>query len=315
MPLDIVVVMDPLHTIIPKKDSSFAMLLEGQARGHRMHYALPGSLGVSAGEAVARLAAVAVRDQASDWFSLGTSELRPLHSAQAILMRRDPPVDSQYIHDTQVLSLAQQQGVRVFNDPQGLRDMNEKLFALNFPSLCPPTRVSRSSAELRAFVEEHGDCVLKPLDGMGGRSIFRVRGPEDNLNVIIETLTRDGTELALAQTYLPAIAQGDKRVLLVDGEPMPYVLARIPSGNDFRGNLAVGGRGVAQPLSDEDRAIAAAVAPTLVARGMLFVGLDVIGDRLTEINVTSPTCIREIDAQCGTRIAGNLFDAIEARCG
>lgn len=315
MPLDIAVVMDPIGSISTKKDSTFAMLLEGEARGHRMHYALPGSLGVSDGTAVARLARVSVRDQAHDWYSLGESRLHSLGDMDAVLMRRDPPVDVEYIHDTQVLSLAAAQGARVVNDPQGLRDMNEKLFALNFPTLCPPTRVSRSAAELRAFVEHHGDCVLKPLDGMGGRSIFRARAGEDNLNVILETLTRNGQELALAQTFLPAISEGDKRVLLVDGEPIPFVLARIPTGNDFRGNLAAGGRGEARPLSATDRRIAEAVGPELVRRGMLFVGLDIIGDRLTEINVTSPTCIREIDAQCGTRIAARLFERIEARCG
>ncbi len=315
MPLDIAVVMDAIESISIKKDSTFAMLLEGQSRGHRMHYALPGSLGVSGGRAIARLADVSVRDDPNAWFTLGRAELRPLGDLDAVLMRRDPPVDSQYIHDTQVLSMAATEGVRVVNDPQGLRDMNEKLFALNFPQLCPPTLVSRNAAELREFVRSHGDCVLKPLDGMGGRSIFRARAGEDNLNVILETLTQDGRELALAQTFLPQIADGDKRVLLVDGEPVPFVLARIPSGSDFRGNLAAGGRGVAGPLSASDRAIAEAVAPELVRRGMLFVGLDIIGDKLTEINVTSPTCIREIDAQCGTRIAATLFERIEAHCG
>jgi len=315
MALDVAVVMDPIGSISPKKDSTFAMLLEGSARGHRMHYALPGSLGVSDGCAVAVLAEVSVREASVDWFTLGAPSPRPLAAMDAILMRKDPPVDAEYIHDTQVLSLAAAQGVRVVNDPQGLRDMNEKLFALSFPALCPPTRVSRSPAELRAFVEAHGDCVLKPLDGMGGRSIFRARAGEDNLNVILETLTRDGRELALAQTFLPAIAEGDKRILLVDGEPIPFVLARIPQGSDFRGNLAAGGRGEARPLSASDRRIAEAVGPELARRGMLFVGLDVIGDKLTEINVTSPTCIREIDAQCGTHIAARLFERIEARCG
>jgi glutathione synthase len=315
MPLDIAVVMDAIESISIKKDSTFAMLLEGQARGHRMHYALPGSLGVSDGRAMATLAELQVQESAAGWFSLGAPTRRPLDAMQVVLMRRDPPVDSEYIHDTQVLSLAAAAGVRVVNDPQGLRDINEKLFALHFPALCPPTRVSRNAAELRAFVEEQGDCVLKPLDGMGGRSIFRSRGDDDNLNVILETLTQDNRQLALAQAFLPAIVEGDKRVLLVDGEPVPYVLARIPTGKDFRGNLAAGGRGVAQPLSDSDRRIAEAVAPELVRRGMLFVGLDIIGDRLTEINVTSPTCIREIDAQCGTRIAARLYERIEARCG
>ncbi len=315
MPLDIAVVMDPIGSIVTKKDSTFAMLLEGEARGHRMHYALPGSLGVENGRAMATLASISVRDDATDWYTLKPAALRSLGDMDAVLMRRDPPVDAEYVHDTQVLSLATKEGVRVLNDPQGLRDMNEKLFALNFPHLCPPTRVSRRPAELRAFVEAHGDCVLKPLDGMGGRSIFRAGPGDANLNVILETLTRDGRDLALVQTYLPEISEGDKRVLLIDGEPVPFVLARIPTGSDFRGNLAVGGRGEARPLSASDRRIAEAVGPELARRGMLFVGLDIIGDKLTEVNVTSPTCIREIDAQCGTRIAATLFERIEAHCG
>jgi glutathione synthase len=231
----------------------------------------------------------------------------------AILMRRDPPFDSQYLYDTQVLTLAQQQGALVVNDPQGLRDMNEKLFALHFPQCIPPSRVSRDASHLRAFVEQERDCVLKPLDGMGGRSIFRARADDDNLKVILETLTQGGRQLALAQRYLPEIRQGDKRILLVDGEPVPYALARIPAADDFRGNLAAGGRGEGRPLTERDRWIAAQVGPELKRRGMLFVGLDVIGDWLTEVNVTSPTCIRELDAQFGINIAGQLFDAIEAR--
>ncbi|MFA5684371.1 MAG: glutathione synthase [Lysobacteraceae bacterium] len=314
MPLDVAVVMDPIESITIKKDSTFAMLLEAQARGQRLWYALPGSLCLRGGEAMARLSRLQVREDSANWFTLDAPRLRPLGELDAILMRKDPPVDAQYVHDTQILSLAATQGARVVNDPQGLRDMNEKLFALHFPELCPPTLVSRDAAALREFVDLHGDCVFKPLDGMGGRSIFRVRRGEDNLNVIIETLTRNGVELALAQAFVPAIAQGDKRVLLVDGEPVPYCLARIPGASDFRGNLAAGGRGVAQPLGEDDYRIAAAVGPEMVRRGMLFVGLDVIGDRLTEVNVTSPTCIREIDAQCGTRIAGLLLDRIEALC-
>ena len=209
--------------------------------------------------------------------------------------------------------IAQRQGSLVVNDPRGLRDINEKLGALEFPQCCPPTLVSRDPAALKDFVNEHGEAVLKPLDGMGGRSIFRVRARESNLNVILETLTDGGRHLALAQRYLPEIAEGDKRILLVDGEPVPYCLARIPQGDEFRGNLAAGGRGEGRPLSDRDRWIAAQVGPELKRRGMLFVGLDVIGDYLTEVNVTSPTCIRELDAQFGLNIAGLLFDAIEVR--
>ena len=228
-------------------------------------------------------------------------------------MRTDPPVDSEYIHDTQVLGIAQSAGALVVNDPQGLRDYNEKLGALHFPECCPPTLVSRDAAALKAFVGEHGAAVLKPLDGMGGRSIFRAAAGDPNLNVILETLTSGGRQLAMAQRWLPEIAQGDKRILLVDGVPVDYCLARIPQGDEFRGNLAAGGRGEGRPLSERDRWIAARVGPEMQRRGMLFVGLDVIGDWLTEVNVTSPTCIRELDAQFGLNIAGLLFDAIQAR--
>lgn len=313
MNIDIAVVMDPIGAIKIKKDSSFAMLLEAQRRGHRLHYATSGALAIDGSTAMARLSALTVRDDPQGWYELGEPVWRPLSEMQAVLMRRDPPFDSQYLYDTQVLTLAQQQGCLVVNDPQGLRDMNEKLFALHFPQCCPPSRVSRDPARLREFIAAERDCVLKPLDGMGGRSIFRARADDDNLKVILETLTTGGQQLALVQRYLPEIRQGDKRILLVDGEPVPYALARIPAADDFRGNLAVGGRGEGRPLTERDRWIAAQVGPELKRRGMLFVGLDVIGDFLTEINVTSPTCIRELDAQFGLNIAGLLFDAIEAR--
>ncbi len=315
MALNIAVVMDPVEAIKVAKDSTFAMLLEAQRRGHRLLYVRPNSLGLDQGTAIAQLAELQVADRAEGHFERGAYRRAPLAEADVVLMRRDPPVDASYLHDTQILSQAQREGVRVVNDPTGLRDMNEKLFALHFPALCPTTLVSRDAGDLRAFVAEHGDCVLKPLDGMGGKSIFRVRRGDPNLNVILETLIGDGSELVMAQQFLAAISQGDKRVLLVDGEPAPFTLARIPQGEDFRGNLAVGGRGEARPLSDADRVIAAAVGPTLRERGMLFVGLDVIGDRLTEINVTSPTCIREIAQQAGFDVAAMLFDRIEASRG
>lgn len=228
-------------------------------------------------------------------------------------MRKDPPVDPEYVYDTQVLEIAQRAGALVVNNPQGLRDYNEKLAALLFPQCCPPTRVSRSAAELKAFVHEHGQAVLKPLDGMGGRSIFRTGTGDPNLNVILETLTDGGRKLALAQKFIPDISAGDKRVLLVDGEVIDYCLARIPQGDEFRGNLAAGGRGEGRPISERDRWIASQVGPAMKAHGMLFVGLDVIGDYLTEVNVTSPTCVRELDAQFGLNIAGQLFDAIERK--
>ena len=313
MSFDVIVVMDPIGSITIAKDSTFAMLLEAQRRGYRLHYVLPGGLSMRNGEAIARLAPLIVREDPADWYELGQPSQRALVFGDVVLMRTDPPVDADYIHDTQILGFAQRQGALVVNDPQGLRDFNEKLAALQFPQCCPPTLVSRNAAALKAFVAEHGDAVLKPLDGMGGRSIFRARAGEPNLNVILETLTDGGRQLAMAQRYLPEIVDGDKRILLVDGEPMDYCLARIPQGDEFRGNLAAGGRGEGRPLSVRDRWIAAEVGPEMRRRGMLFVGLDVIGDYLTEVNVTSPTCIRELDAQYGLNIAGLLFDAIEAR--
>jgi glutathione synthase len=311
MPFDVVVVMDPIGSIKVAKDSTFAMLLEAQRRGHRLHYVLPGGLSMDGGAARALLAPLKVRDDASDWFELGTSSHRRLGTGDVVLMRTDPPVDADYIHDTQILDVARKAGANVVNDPRGLRDLNEKLAALLFPQCCPPTLVSREAAALKTFVGEHGQAVLKPLDGMGGRSIFRAVAGESNLNVILETLTDGGRHLAMAQRYLPEISGGDKRILLIDGVPVDYCLARIPQGDEFRGNLAAGGRGEGRPLTDRDRWIAAQVGPEMVKRGMRFVGLDVIGDWLTEVNVTSPTCIRELDAEFGLNIAGLLFDAIE----
>jgi len=307
MPLDVVVVMDPIGAIKIAKDSTFAMLLAAQRRGHRLHYVLPGGLALAGGQAVARVAPLQVRDDTADWFSLGPVALRAFGPGDVVLMRKGPPVDADFIHDTQILSLAQCQGARVVNDPQGLRDMNEKLAALAFPQCIPPTVVSRDAATLKAFVADHTDAVLKPLDGMGGRSIFRARAGDFNLNVILETLTDGGRHLAMAQRYLPEIVHGDKRILLIDGVPVEYCLARIPQGDEFRGNLAAGGRGEGRPL----RWIAAQVGPEMLRRGMRFVGLDVIGEYLTEVNVTSPTCIRELDAQFGLDIAGMLWAAIE----
>jgi len=312
MPLDVVVVMDPIGAIKIAKDTTFALLLEAQRRGHRLLYVQPGGLSLRDGVAMARLAPLSVRDQPGGWHELGAMSDQPLGPGQVVLMRKDPPFDDQYLYDTHILGIAQSAGAMVVNDPQGLRDLNEKLAALLFPQCCPPTLVSRDPTALRAFVVEQGEAVLKPLDGMGGRSIFRVRAGDPNLNVILETLLGGGS-LALAQRFIPGISDGDKRVLLVDGEPVDYVLARIPQGDDFRGNLAAGGRGEGRPISERERWIAAQVAPEMKRRGMLFVGLDVIGDYLTEVNVTSPTCVRELDAQYGLNIAALLFDAIEAR--
>ncbi len=308
----VAVLMDPIAAIHVEKDSTFALLLEAQRRGHQLFYMTQGDLALRDAEPYARLAPLRVRDDADNWFALGPAQWRDLREVDIVLARKDPPFDAQFLYDTMVLELAQSHGVRVINDPRGLRDANEKVFSLHFPQCIPPTVIARDAAEIRRFVAEHGDVVLKPLDGMGGRSIFRSGRGDPNLNVIIETLTAEGRNFTVAQRYIPEIRDGDKRILVIDGEPVPYVLARMPQGDDFRGNLARGGKGVGRPLSERDRWIAAQVGPELRKRGMRFVGLDVIGDYLTEVNVTSPTCIRELDAQFGLNIAGMLFDAIEA---
>lgn len=305
------VLMDPIESINVVKDSTFAMLLEAQRRGYALHYMNGGDLSLRNGEAFARLTPLTVRDDPRDWFDKGTPVQTPLGSMDFILARKDPPVDAQFIHDTLLLDLAQQAGAQVINDPQGLRDANEKLFALHFPQCCAPSLVARDMAELREFVATHDEVVLKPLDGMGGRGIFRSRRGDPNLNVMLEMLTDNGSMFALVQKFIEEISAGDKRILLIDGEPVPYALARIPQGDDFRGNLAAGGKGVGIELSERDRWIAAQVGPELVRRRLRFVGLDVIGDWLTEVNVTSPTCIRELDAQFGINIAGQLFDRLE----
>lgn len=307
------VLMDAIESIKVAKDTSFALLLEAQRRGYEIHYLTQGDLAIRDGTPWARLAPLTVRDDPDDWFTLGPAHWTDLRSLDVILARKDPPVDAQFIYDTQVLQLAHDAGVLVVNHPQGLRDANEKLFALHFPQCCAPTLVSRNAAELKRFAAAHDRIVLKPLDGMGGRSIFMSGHADPNLNVIIETLTTQGQAFALAQKFIPEISAGDKRILMIDGEPVDYALARIPQGLDFRGNLAAGGKGVGIPLSERDRWIAAQVGPELKRRGMLFVGLDVIGDWLTEVNVTSPTCLRELDAQFGLNIAATLFDVIETR--
>ncbi len=311
MSLAITVLMDPIDTIKVAKDTTLALLLEAQKRGHRLSYLEQSGLAIDGSSPQTNVRPLAVRDDPVNWFTLGEPQWQPLAATDVLLLRKDPPFDREYLYDTLIADLAEQAGVRVVNRPQSLRDANEKLFALHFPQCCPPTLVARDAGRLRAFVREQGLAVLKPLDGMGGRSIFRVGADDPNLNVILETLTEGGQALALAQRYLPEIRDGDKRVLVVDGEPVPYALARIPQGDEFRGNLARGGRGEARPLTERDRWIVAQVAPELKRRGLLFVGLDVIGDWLTEVNVTSPTGVRELDAQAGLNIAGLLFDALE----
>jgi glutathione synthase len=306
------VIMDPIAGIKTYKDSTFAMLLEAQRRGHEIWYMEPAWLTVRDGTALGHMRPLTVRDDRQDWFTLGASEDRPLGTLDILLMRKDPPFDMDYVYTTYMLDLAEQAGVTVVNRPQALRDANEKFFITRFPQCCVPCLITRSTREIRDFVSEQGLSVVKPLDGMGGESIFQVRPDDPNLNVILETISHNDRDLVMVQRYIPEITAGDKRILMVGGEPVPWALARIPGAGDFRGNLAKGGTGKGVPLSERDRWICAQVAPELKRRGILFAGLDVIGEWLTEINVTSPTCIRELDAEFGLNIAGDLFDALEA---
>ena len=307
------IVMDPIEQISFKKDSSLAMLLSAQARGWSLFYMEQQDLYQHTGEARARMRPLKVFNDPECWFELGEELDEPLADLNVILMRIDPPFDNEFLYSTYLLEQAESAGSLVVNRPQSLRDCNEKLFAILFPQCTPDTIVSRRADILRKFAAKHGDVILKPLDGMGGSSIFRHLKGDPNLSVILETLTAHGTQQIMAQQYLPAIKDGDKRILMIDGEPVPYSLARIPAAGETRGNLAAGGRGVAQPLTDKDRWIAEQVGPELRKRGLLFVGLDVIGEHLTEINVTSPTCIREIDAAFDTKIGDQLMDAIAVK--
>jgi glutathione synthase len=307
------IVMDPIAHINIKKDSSFAMLLEAQRRGYELHYMEMADLYLNNGEARARTRLLSVEQNYDKWYEFGSEQDIALADLNAVLMRKDPPFDTEFIYATYILERAEEKGTLIVNKPQSLRDCNEKLFTAWFADLTPETLVTRNKAQLKAFWQQHGDIIMKPLDGMGGASIFRVKQDDPNIGVIAETLTELGTRYCMAQNYLPAIKDGDKRVLVVDGEPVPYCLARIPQGGETRGNLAAGGRGEPRPLTESDWEIARRVGPTLKAKGLIFVGLDIIGDRLTEINVTSPTCIREIEAEFPVSITGMLFDAIEKR--
>lgn len=306
-------VMDPIQSIKPAKDSSLAMLLEAQRRGWSLHYTEMGDLVLRDGRCFASSRALRVMDNEKHWFELGETSFGPLAELDVVLMRKDPPFDIEYVYATQLLELAEREGLLIVNRPAALRDANEKLFATWFPDLIPPTLVTRQAGLIRGFLAEQGEVVLKPLGGMGGSSIFRVKEGDPNTNVIIETLTQNGCQYAMAQTFLPAIADGDKRVLMVDGEPVPWMLARIPAAGESRGNLAAGGRGEPRLLGTTEEAIAKAVGPKLREMGILFAGLDVIGERLTEINITSPTCIRELDRAYNCNIAGILMDAIEKK--
>jgi glutathione synthase len=307
-------VMDPIHHIKPYKDTSFAMLLEAQRRGIPAFYLEMRDLFLRDGVAYANAAPITVRDQSTDWFTLGEYTEKPLGAFRYVFMRKDPPFDMEYIYATYILEQAQRQGARVINDPRSLRDCNEKLFTAWFPQCCPPNCVTRDAARIKHFIAEQGKIVLKPLDGMGGKSIFVLAPGEPNTTVIIDTLTEQGSRFVMAQRYLPDIVDGDKRILMIQGNPIPYALARIPAQGETRGNLAAGGRGEGRPLTARDYWLCEQIGPALRERGLHFVGLDVIGDYVTEINVTSPTCARELDAQFNLNITGTLFDALETSC-
>jgi glutathione synthase len=304
--------MDPIESVNFNKDSTLAMLWAARDRGWKLSYMRQEDLFLRDGEAMASARGLQVFDDSEHFFTLDDPEDIALSTLDVILMRKDPPFNNEYIYSTYILEAAERQGALVVNKPQSLRDCNEKLFATEFPQCCPPLLVSRSAEQLKAFHAEHGDVIFKPLDGMGGSAIFRVKEDDPNLNVILEILTLEGQQTIMAQRFIPAITEGgDKRILLINGEPVPYCLARIPMAGETRGNLAAGGTGRAQPLSERDRWIANQVSAQVREKGLLFVGLDVIGDYLTEINVTSPTCIREIDKQYETNIGGLLMDCIE----
>jgi len=309
----IAVVMDPIERIKPWKDTSFAFLLSAQARGWECWYIEPEWLFFADGQPQAQAAPVTVVDRDRDFYTLGERSTRSLTAFDIILQRQDPPIDLDYHYVTGLLSLAEQAGVVVANRPDAVRAANEKLLAQHFPAFCPPTLVSRSIEQLKAFATEQGEIVVKPLDAMGGSSVFKVHDDDVNTQVILEVMTRDQSELVMAQRYLPEIRTGDRRVLLIDGVPVDHALLRIPAQKSFRANLAAGGRGEVVPLRERDREVAAAVGPWLAERGHWFVGLDVIGDWLTEINVTSPTCAREISAVTGQDVTGQLLDHLATR--
>lgn len=308
------VIMDAIENISVKKDSTLAMLVAAKARGWHIYYMQQADLYLDSGRAMASAQALsAVSYDPENYYTAEPSQRMELAEFDVLLMRKDPPFDNEYIYTTYILDAAEKEGVLIVNKPSSLRDCNEKIFATQFTNCVPPLLVSRNAAQLRSFLDQHQDIVMKPLDGMGGTMIFRVTHDDPNISVIIETLTDYGQRTIMAQRFIPDITEGDKRILMIDGEAVPYCLARIPAAGETRGNLAAGGRGEARPLSPRDRWICEQVAPTLKQKDLLFVGLDVIGDYLTEINVTSPTCIREIDAAYGTDIGGMLMDSISKK--
>ena len=314
MTVNLGVIMDPIDGINPKKDTTLALLYAAQQRGWDLHYMEMRDLRLRDGEAWANMREVSVEMSTQSWFEfLSEPQSKKLESLDVILMRKDPPFDTEYIFATYILERAELAGSLVINRPQSLRDANEKLFTAWYSQVCAPTLVTRDHRELRKFHAEFNDIIVKPLDGMGGSSIFRVTANDGNASVIYETLTAHETRYCMAQKYLPEIIDGDKRILMIDGQPVPYALARIPASGELRGNLAAGGSGRGQALSDRDRHICQVVGPSLVEKGLVFVGLDVIGDFLTEINVTSPTCVRELNDQFDLDIGAQLMDAIEKR--
>ncbi len=313
MAISLGVVMDPIASINIKKDSTFAMLLEAQARGWKIWYMEQNDLLLAGDRTMARMRHLEVEENLRSWHNYQGERIAPLDELDVVLMRKDPPFDMEYVYTTYLLEKAEDAGLLVINRPASLRDCNEKLFTAWFPQCAPPMLVTRNHRQLIDFLDQHKDIILKPLGGMGGSSIFRVRQGDLNVNVIIETLTRNGSQYTMAQRFIPEIKEGDKRILMLDGAPVPYSLARIPQPGETRGNLAAGAKGLGLPLSQRDLWIAHQVGPVLKKKGILFAGLDVIGDYLTEINVTSPTCIRELDAQFGLNISAQLLDCVEEK--
>jgi glutathione synthase len=311
--MNILFVADPLDSFKIYKDTTFSMMREAQRRGHRITVCEPRDISWrTGGQVQARVREITLTGEPKHWNRVDAEPVRPLHAFDAVIMRKDPPFDSEFFYATHLLEQAEREGARVFNKPAALRDHPEKLAIMEFSQYTSPTLVTRSADEVRAFHAEHQDIILKPLDGMGGMGIFRVKADGLNLGSIIETLNKDGAETIMVQRFVPEITQGDKRILVIGGKPVPYSLARIPQGSEVRGNLAAGGKGVAQPLTARDRSIAEALGPVLAARGLLLVGLDVIGDCLTEVNVTSPTCFQEISDQTGFDVPAMFIDALEA---
>lgn len=308
-------ILDPLEHIKTYKDSSFAIMREAANRGHELYVMQQGDIVLQAGQVIGYACRLEMRHHDHAWYTLSEPVAEPLHAFDAVLMRKDPPFDMEYVISTYLLELAEAQGARILNKPASIRDYNEKLAIAKFPQFVAPTLVTRQPELIRAFIGEHRDVIVKPLDAMGGAGIFRIIDSDPNLNVILETVTALGSRTIMAQRYIPEIAQGDKRILIIDGAVVPFALARIPKPGETRGNLAAGGKGVAQPLTARDREIAAALGPTLKAAGLFLVGLDVIGDYLTEVNVTSPTGMQEIAAQSGFDVAGMLVDALERKVG